>query len=99
MAFTEMHVKWSVVLADRFGPETLTMLEIEGQVLPRVRVHLKVSGWLSDLNALLTKKLPVFLSRLHEISGGKGNTRLVSASFRRILKLLRMTSLTARFCG
>ena len=60
MTFTEMHVKWSVILADRFGPEILTMLEIKGQVLRRVRVHLKVSGWLSDLNALLTKKLPMF---------------------------------------
>ena len=99
MTFTEMHVKWSVILADRFGPEILTLLEIKGQVLRRVRVHLKVSGWLSDLNALLTKKLPMFLSCLNEISGGAGNTRLVPGSFRRILKFLRMTSLTARFCG
>ena len=27
--FGEMHVKWSVVLTDRFGPEILTMLEIK----------------------------------------------------------------------
>ena len=27
------------------------MLEIKGQVLLRVRVHLKVPGWLSDLKA------------------------------------------------
>ena len=60
MTFMEMHVKWSVILADRFGPEILTMLEIKGQVLRCGRVHLKVSGWLSDLNALLTKKLPMF---------------------------------------
>ena len=33
--FEEMHVKWSVVLMDRFGPEILTMLEIKGQVLHR----------------------------------------------------------------
>lgn len=42
-------MKWSVILADRFGPEIL-------------RAHMKVSGWLSDLNALLTRKLPMFLS-------------------------------------
>ena len=60
MASTEMHVKWAVILADRFGPEIFTMLEIKGQVLRCVRVHLKVSGWLSDLNAFLTKKLSMF---------------------------------------
>ena len=42
----------------------------KGQVLHRVRLHLKVPGWLSDLNALLTRKLPMFLSRFNEISGG-----------------------------
>ena len=38
-----------------------------------MRVHLKVPGWLSDLNALLTRKLPKFLSRLNEMSGGREN--------------------------
>ena len=42
MTFAEMHVKWSVILTNRFGPEILNMLEIKGQVLHRVRVHLKV---------------------------------------------------------
>ena len=42
-----------------------------------MRLHLKVPGWLSDLNALLTIKLPMFLSRLNEISGGRGNVGLV----------------------
>ena len=42
MTFAEMHVKWSMILTDRFGPEILTMLEIKGQVLHRVRVHLRV---------------------------------------------------------
>ena len=46
------------------------MLEIKGQVLHRVRLHVKVHGWLLNLNALLTKKLPKFLSRLNEMSGG-----------------------------
>ena len=99
MKFAEMQVNWSVILTDRFGPEILTMLEMKGQVLHRVRVHLKVPGWLSELNALLTRKLPMFLSRnLNEISG-RGNICLVSGSMRRILKFLRMTFLTARFCG
>ena len=42
------------------------MLEIKGQVLHCMCVHLKVPSWLSDLNALLTRKLPMFLSRLNE---------------------------------
>ena len=79
MTFTEMHViiQWSLTLADRLGPEILSMLEIQGQVLHRVRLHLNVPGWLSDLNALLSRKLPKFLSRLNKVSGGKGNTCLV----------------------
>ena len=99
MTFAEMRVKWSVILADRLGPEIFTMLEIKGQVLHRVRIHLKVPGWLSDLNAPLTRKLPTFLSRLNELSGGRGNMCLVLGSLRRILKFFRMTFLTARFCG
>ena len=42
MTFMEMHVKWFVTLADPFGPEILTVLEIKGQVLQCVRLHLKV---------------------------------------------------------
>jgi len=59
MTFGEMQVKLSVTLADRLGPEILTVFEIKGQVLRRVRLHVTVPGWLSDLNALLTKKLPL----------------------------------------
>ena len=66
-------MKWSVTLTDRLGPEMLTVLEIKGQVLHRVRLHVKVPGLLLNLNALLTKKLPKFLSRLNEMSGGKEN--------------------------
>ena len=50
-------MKWSVTLTDRLGPEILTVLEIKGQVLHRVRLHVKVPGWSLNLNALLTKKL------------------------------------------
>mgnify|MGYP000117377775 CR=1 FL=1 len=60
MSFTEM-VKWPVTLADRLGPEILTVFEIKGQVLHHVCLHVKVPGWVSDVNALLTKKLPKFL--------------------------------------
>ena len=62
MTLVEMQVKWSVTLTDRLGPE---ILEIKGQVLHRVRLHVKVPGWLLSLNALLTKKFPKFLSRLN----------------------------------
>ena len=58
---------------DRLGPEILTVLEIKGQVLHRVRLHVKVPGWSLNLNALLTKKLPKFLWRLNEMSGGREN--------------------------
>ena len=49
------------------------MLEIKGQVLHRVRLYLKFPGWLSDLNVLLTRKLPLFLLPLNKISGVRGN--------------------------
>ena len=42
----EMYVKCSVTLTDRSGPEVLTVLEIKGQVLHRVRLHVRVPGWL-----------------------------------------------------
>ena len=69
-------MKWSVTVRDRLSPEILTVLEIKGQVLHRVCLHVKVPGWLLNLNALLTKKLPKFL--LNEMSGGRENMCLVS---------------------
>ena len=96
--FTEMHVKWSVILANRFGPAILTMLEIKGQVLHRVRAHLKVPGWLLDLHALQTRRLSMFLSHLNEIIGVRGNMFSVGIILIRILKFLSLTFLTARFC-
>ena len=74
------------------------MLEIKGQVFHHVHLHVKVPGWLSDLNALLTKKLTRFLWHLNEMSGGKENMCLVLGSLQRIFKFLRMTFLIARFC-
>ena len=60
-----------------------------------MRLHWKVPVWLSNLNALLTRKLPMFLLRLNEISGDRGNMCLVSGSWRRILMFLIITFLTA----
>ena len=57
------------------------------RVLHRVRLHVKVPGWLFNLNAFLTKKFPKFLSHLNEMSGGRENMCLVSGSLRRILKV------------
>ena len=92
MTLVEMHVKWSATLTDQLRPEILTVLEIKGQVLHHVPLHVKVPGWL-NLNALLTKKLPRFLSRLNEMSGGRESMCLVWGSLR------GKTFLIARFCG
>ena len=67
-------MKWSVTLTNRLGPDILTVLEIKGQVLHRVCLHVKIPGWMLNLNALLTENLPKFLSRLSEMSGGRENT-------------------------
>ena len=91
MTFTDIHVKWSVTLGYRLGPEILIVLEIKGQVLHRVHLHLKVPGWLSDLHAILTRKLPRFLPRLNDRSGITENICLVSGSLWSILKFLGMT--------
>ena len=67
--FVEMQVKWSVTLTNQLGPEILSVLAIKGQVLYCVRLHVNVPAWLLNLNALLTTKLPKFLSRFSEMSG------------------------------
>ena len=75
MTFTEMLVKWSVTLADRLGREILTVLQNKGTSFasPCTFTFEGSCGWLSDLNALLTRKLLKFLSRLNETSGGTEN--------------------------
>ena len=90
-------MKRSVILTDRLGPDILLVLTMKRQVLhcERERAHLKVPGCSLVLSALLTKKLPTFLSRLNEISGGCEKILPVSGSFRSNLKLLRMMLLTA----
>ena len=54
----------------RLGPDILLVLTMKRQVFHREHAHLKVPGCSLVLSALLTKKLPTFLSRLNEISGG-----------------------------
>ena len=85
--------EWLGVSSDRFkcgfvvflyvtvlGPDIFsTRLRMKGHVLHHVRGHLKIPGWSLVRNALLTKKLPMFLSRLNE-----------SGSFWSNLKFFRM---------
>ena len=59
-------MKRSEILTDRLGPDILLVLTMKRQVLHRERAHLKVPGCSLVLSALLTKKLPTFLSRLNE---------------------------------
>ena len=87
-------MKRSVILTDRLGPDILSAFWTKGQVLHRERGHLKVTGFSIVLNVLLTRKLPTFLSRLNEISGGCEKIAPVSGSFCSILKLLRMMDFT-----
>ena len=100
MTLVEVQVKWSVILMDRFGPDNFSTLQIKGHVLHRARAHLKVPAWLLVWNALLTRKLPMFLSRrLNEISGGCEKILPVSGSFWSNLKFFRMMDLTAWLWG
>ena len=84
-----------VILRDRLGSDILLVLRVKGQVLHHERAHLKVPGCSLVLSALLTQKLPTFLSHLNEISGGCEKILPVSGSFWSILKLLKMILLTA----
>ena len=68
---------------------------MKGKVLQRERAHLKVPDWSLVWNELLTKKLPMFLSRWNEISGGCEKIVLASESFWSSLKFLRIIDLTA----
>ena len=79
---------------DRLGPDSFSTLQIKGHVLHRVRAHLKVPGC-----SPLTKKLPMFLSRLNEINGGCEKILPVSGLFWSNLKFFRMMDLTAWLLG
>ena len=100
MTLAEIHVGRSVILMDLLGPDIFSTLWTKGQVLHRERAHsLKVPDWSLVWNELLTKKLPLFLSCLNEISGGCEKIVPVSESFWSYLKFLRMIDLTAWLWG
>ena len=81
MTFAEVKVKSSVILIDRLGADNFSTLQMKGPVLHRARAHLKVPGCSPVWKALLTKKLPMLLSRLNEIKGGCEKILPVSGSF------------------
>ena len=66
---------------DRLGSDIFPMLRMKGHVLYRARVYLKVLGWSLVWNALLTKKLLVFLLRSNGINLGCEKILPVSGSF------------------
>ena len=66
---------------DRLVPGNFSTLQMKEHVLHRVRAHLKVPGCSLVWKAILTKKLPTFLSRLNEIIGGCEKILPVSGSF------------------
>ena len=73
-----------MILIDCLGPDNFSTLEMKGLVLhrARARAHLKkVPGCSLVWKALLTKKLPIFLSRLNEINGVSEKILPVSGSF------------------
>ena len=73
---------------DHFDPDNFSTLQIKGHVLHRARAYLKVPGWSLFWNALLTKKLPMFSSRLNQINGGREKMLPVPGSFLSYLKFL-----------
>ena len=77
----------------------LTAVTRYKELLHRARVHLKVPGWLLVWNALLSKTLPMFLSRLNEINGGCEKILPVSGSFWSNLKFFRLMDFTAWLWG
>ena len=62
----------------------------------RERAHLKVPGFSIVFNVLLTRKLPTFLSRLNEISGGCEKN---CTSFRIILQYFKVVKDDGFYCG
>ena len=84
---------------DLLGLDIFSTLWMKGQVLHRKRAHLKVPDWSLVWNELLTKKLPMFLSRLNEIDECYEKIVPISQSFWSDLKFLRMKDLTAWLWG
>ena len=99
MTLAEVQVKWSVTLIDGLGPDNFWTLQMKRHVLHRARAHFKVPGCSLIFKAPLTKKLPMFLSRLNEINGGCEKNLPVLGSFWSNLKFLRMMDFTAWLWG
>ena len=82
MTFAEVHVQETIgdlnrLLRSQYFASVLN----ERTSLHRECTHLKVPGCSFVLSALLTKKLPMFLLLLNEISGGCKKILPVSGSF------------------
>ena len=95
MILAEVQVKWSVILMDRLGPEFSQLRIVKSHVFHLALVRLKVPGWSLVWNALLTRKLPMFLSRLNEINGCCEKILPVSGLFWGNLNVFRMMDFTA----
>ena len=72
-----------MILIDHLSLDNFSTLQVKGNVLHRVRAraHLKVPVRSLVWQALLTKKLPMFLSHLNEINGSCEKILPVSGSF------------------
>ena len=99
MTLAEVHVMWWVILMDFLSPDIFSAIWLKGQVLHRAREHMKVPGWSLVCDELLTKKLPMFLSHLNEITESGEKIVPVSESFWGNVKFLRMIDLTAWLWG
>ena len=69
---------------DILDPDVFSTLWMKGQLLHRERAHMKVPGCSLVWNELLTKKLPMSLSRLNEIS--EGCEKIGLAGFLKIMR-------------
>ena len=70
--FVKVHVKRSVVLLDHLPPVILSAFKLKDTSR---WAHVEVPGWPSDFPMLLTRKFPMHLSRLNDISGSPPWTR------------------------
>ena len=64
MTLAEVHVKWSVILIDRLGPDILLALWMKGQVLHRARAHLKGAGLVISLEWTSNQKIALSFCRV-----------------------------------
>ena len=86
--------KWSLTWYDPLGPRMCVLELMNGHVLQTLREQLKVPGSRLEGSELLTSEFLRFRSRLNETSGGLGKIGAVSGSDCRILKFLRIRTVT-----